>query len=138
MSTTASFRAGIKAVLVAYSATHPTHIASVASSRLASITELPCAFVDLQPETVTYDSGLRTRTFSPQAVVVFTPNDETQALMDDCRDGLMDAFSLVPQFLAGTIWSSMTVTEAVESSGSTNFPALVFTFPNVTIQEGRI
>ena len=137
MGSTSSFRAGIKAVLDTYKAAHPTLLASTASSRLGAVTELPCAFVDIQNETVTFDSGTRTRTFTPSAVVVFQFNSETQADMDTVRDGLIEAFTLVPQFITGTIWDQMAVTEGIETSGSTDFPSLTFSFGNVTIQEGR-
>src|SRR5574343_501652 len=52
-------------------------------------------------------------------------------------DVLMDAFTAVPQFATGTIWSALSTADEEYPIGDFLLPAVRFTFPNISIAEGR-
>jgi hypothetical protein len=131
---------GIYQVLAAYAAAHPDQLVRAYRARPANIAQdLPCAFPDSFPESVSHDSGLRTRIANPSVVIVhaYTENAETAAAFDVLVDGLMDAFTAVPQFMPNTIWDRCTIEDFEETVGDYLFPAVRFTFQNVSIMEGR-
>lgn len=131
---------GIYQVLVAYAAAHPDQLVRAYRARPANIAQdLPCAFVDAFPESVSHDSGLRTRIATPSVVVVraYTDNAEVAAAFDTLVDGLLDAFTAVPQFMANTIWDKVTIDDFEETAGDFLFPAVRFSFGNISIMEGR-
>ena len=132
---------GILAVLDAYKAAHGDDLRRTSRARPANIaaTDLPAAFIDSRPETVKHDQGTRTRIMSPSVVVVRRPTDNLadMAAFDALVDGLMDAFTAVPQFAPDTIWSDMSVADEEVVVGDFYYPAVRFTFPNISIMEGR-
>lgn len=132
---------GILAVLDAYKAAHGDQLRRTSRARPANIagSDLPAAFIDARPENVTHDVGTRTRSMAPSVVIIRRPTDnlEDMAAFDQLVDGLMDAFTAVPQFASGTIWSAVSVADEEYVIGEMYFPAVRFSWPNITIQEGR-
>jgi len=144
MATTfrADLVAGIGTCLDAFIAANPTLLRRRFRIRPPSFTtDLPCAYIDLRPETVGFDAGTRTRTFSPSVVVVdaLTDNGETYDRLDLLTDALVEHFTDYPQFVAGTIWDRMSVGDEAEETGDgTVLAAVRFTFSNVSMQDGRV
>jgi hypothetical protein len=131
---------GIYTVLAAYALAHPDQLVRAYRARPGNIAQdLPCAFVDAFPEAVSHDSGTRTRIAQPSVVVVraYTDNAEVAAAFDALVDGLLDAFTAVPSFMPGTIWDKVTIDDFEEAAGDYLFPAVRFTFGNISIMEGR-
>src|SRR5574343_67283 len=132
---------GILAVLDGVKAANPTLLRRTSRARPANIAaaDLPAAFIDTRPETVTHSQGVRTRTMTTSVVVVRRPTDnlEDMAAFDALVDVLMDAFTAVPQFATGTIWSDLSTADEEYPIGDFLLPAVRFTFPNITIAEGR-
>lgn len=130
---------GILVVLDAFKAAHPTLLLGTHRARPASMPDLPAAYIENRPETVGHSQGVRTRTMSPSVVIVrrITDNAEAMAAFDTLVDLLVDAFTAVPQFAAGTIWDQLTVADEDAPFGDYDFAAVRFTFPSITIMEGR-
>jgi hypothetical protein len=132
---------GILAVLNAFIAAHPTLLLRAYRARPENVTvDMPAAFIDARPESVTHDSQIRTRLMSPSVVVVraYTDNPETMTAFDTLVDLLVDAFTAQPQFAAGTMWDTFTVADEEYEIGEYLYPAVRFTFADVTIMEGRV
>jgi hypothetical protein len=142
MSTTfrSDIVAGIASVLTTFQAANPDLLRAVHRARPESWPDLPAAYIENRPETITHDSGTRTRTMSPSVVVVrrITDNDEAMAAFDTLVDLLVDAFTAAPQFTSGTIWSRMEVADEDAPFGEYDFAGVRFTFPDITIMEGRV
>lgn len=133
--------AGILTTLNTFIAAHPTLLLRAYRARPENITvDMPAAFIDARPETVNHDSQIRTRIMSPSVVVVreYTDNPEAMAAFDTLVDLLVDAFTAVPQFASTTMWDSFTVADEEYVIGDYLYPAVRFTFSDVTIQEGRV
>lgn len=130
---------GINTMMAAFIAAHPTvvkrHFRTIPES---FTTDLPCTFLDLRPETISHESGLRQRTMSPSIVAVFdlVTNAQTTDTMDPAVDLLVDHFTTYPHLVAGTVWDAMTVSEE-SVQGDPSVIAVRFTFGNVSISEGR-
>jgi len=147
MATTfrADIRAGMVTAVEAFITAQPTLLLAVHKSRPTRFTgDIPFAYVDLLTETARHDSGLRDRVLSPSIVVVSRPldNDAQVDAWDVLVDLLADHFTSYSQFAAVTIWDRWTITDESEeiqsSDGSTRtYPAVRFTFANVSISEGR-
>ena len=139
MTTTfrADLVAGMTTMMQAFIAANPTVIRRHFRVRpMSQTTDLPCSYLDLRPETVTHDSGLRIRTMNPSVVVVFglTENAETIDAMDAAVDLLMDHLTSYPHIIAGSWWSSLTVSEEAAEDGNI---AVRFTFDALSFGEGR-
>lgn len=143
MSTTfrASLVAGILDCLDAFIAANPTDLRRRFRHRPMSFaTDLPCAYLDLRPEAVSFDSGTRTRTFSPSVVVVdlLAETGETVDRLDALTDALVEHFTGYPSFVAGSIWDRMTVADELEEDGNgSQWAAVRFTFNNISQMDGR-
>lgn len=135
----ADMATGIFSVLDGYRAAHPDRLVRAYRARPSGLVDLPCAWVDSRPESIVHDSGTRTRTMTPSVLVVRDASDnaEDALAMDQLVDGLVDAFTAVPQFAPGTVWSSMSVADEELDVGGLLLPAVRMMWPNVTIQEGR-
>jgi len=132
--------AGIVTVLNGVIAAHPTLLLRAYPSRPANVTvDLPAAFVENRPETVSHDSQTRTRLMTPSVIVVreYTDNAEAMAAFDILVDFLVDAFTAAPQFSTGTIWDTFTVADEEYVIGDYLYPAVRFTFSDVTSMDGR-
>lgn len=131
---------GIEAVLLAFRTAHPTLLLGVHRARPESFPDLPAAYISNRPEAITHYQGTRTRTMQPSVVVVrrITDNEEAMAAFDTLVDLLVDAFTAVPQFAAGTIWDQLAVADEDAPFGDYDFAAVRFTFGDVSIMEGRI
>jgi hypothetical protein len=131
---------GFGTMMAAFIAAHPTIILRHFRSRPpSSNTDMPFTFLDLRPEAIGHDSGLRQRLMSPSIVAVFrmTDNGETTTLQDAAVDLLVDWFTSYPHIVAGTVWDAMTVSDESLQDGETYFAAVRFTFGNISILEGR-
>ena len=142
---------GLLAVLDAFIAANPTLLRRRFKVRPPTlVTDTPCAYIDLRPETVHYDSGLRDRTFTPSIVFVdrLTENGETMDRFDVLIDAFADHLDNYPHLTgSGTtrnnVWSNGTWADESETLGSTDgstAPAAAarFTFTDVLYKEGRI
>lgn len=131
---------GIEAVLLGVQAAHPTLLLAVSRARPEGFPDLPAAYIDTRPERITHDSQIRSRIMTPTVVVVrrITDNVEAMVAFDVLVDILVDAFTAVPQFAAGTIWDELEVADEDAPYGDYDFAAVRFTFGNVSIQEGRV
>lgn len=129
---------GMLAMLNAYIAANPTLLVRAFKVRPGNLvaTDLPCAYIDLRPETIAHAAGVRTRTMSPSVVVVdrLTDNAETLTRLDSLTDALVDWFTGYPHIVAGTVWDQMTVGDESVSEGT---EAVRFTFGNIEVIEGR-
>lgn len=131
---------GIYTVLSTYSASNPSRLARSYLARPMNVTaDLPCAFIDSVTEAVGHDSGTRTRTLQAVVVVVRANSDnpEVAAALDVTVDGLTEAFTANPQFIADTMSSEWTVEDTEEQFGDLLLPGVRFTFPKITIMVGR-
>ena len=131
---------GIVTTLNTFKTAHPDLLRGVLSARPASYPDLPAAWPDSISESVTHDSGTRTRTMTASVIVVrrITDNAETMAAWHTLVDLLADAFTAVPQFTNDTIWSRMTITDEDAPFGDYDFSAVRFTFTDMTVMEGRV
>jgi hypothetical protein len=130
---------GIETVLTTFRTAHPTLLLGVHRARPESFPDLPAAYIDNRPETITHSQGIRTRVMRPSVVVVrrITDNDEAMAAFDTLVDLLVDAFTAVPQFMPDTIWEELAVADEDAPFGDYDFAAVRFTFGDVSIMEGR-
>lgn len=148
MSTTGAqdVAAALVSILETYKAAHPTHLHRSYASRPGTFTDQPIAYVDVGPELIVHDAGTRSRTFAPTVTWVGTFSETHMALRNLVRDGLVDAFtagvtvSLSSGFLI--INTAVEPTEEREENTVTGnvlvYPALVFRFDQITLQEGRV
>jgi hypothetical protein len=130
---------GMTAMITAFIAAHPTVIVRHFRSMPASTnTDLPCTWLDLRPEVIDHESGLRHRTMSPSIVAMFSlgDNQETTDLQDAAVDLLVDHFTSYPHIVAATVWDAMTVSDE-RLPGDTSVSLVRFTFDNISIAEGR-
>lgn len=132
--------AGMTTMMQAFIATNPTVIRRhFRMLPVTVITDLPCSYLDLRPESIQHVDGLRYRVMSPSVVVVFDngENGETIDAMDTTVDLLVDHFTAYPHIVAGTVWDAMTVAEE-PLANNLGMVALRFTFSNISIREGRV
>ena len=131
---------GILAVLNGIKAANPTLLIATYRARPPGLPDLPAAYIENRPETVTHDSGTRIRRMQPSVVVVrrITDNAEAMTAFDSLVDIMVDAFTAQPQFATGTIWDTFSVEDVDAPFGDYDFAAVRFTFANVTIMEGRV
>jgi len=140
---TTTFRAdvvaGMTTMMTAFIAAHPTvvrrHFRILPES---FTTDIPCSYLDLRPETISHDSGLRERLMSPSIVVIFDAGDNFEVIdaMDTTVDLLVDWFTSYPHIVTGTIWDAMTVADEPVPN-NLGMVAVRFTFGNISRLEGR-
>jgi 5-carboxymethyl-2-hydroxymuconate isomerase len=77
---------------------------------------------------------------TPAVVLVWewTENLEAMAAIDTLVDIMVDAFTAMPQFSTGAIWSDFSVADEEYQVGDYLYPSVRFTFPNVSAMDGRI
>lgn len=142
MATTfrADIGTGIYTVLASVAVAHPSLLARAFRAKPSSVgPDMPSAYVDSRPEGILHDSGTRTRTMTPSAVIVHAGGDnlEVALALDQLVDVLVDAFTAVPQLAPGTIWSRLSVSDEEVAVGDYLFPAVRLSWPDITIMEGR-
>lgn len=137
--------AALYAILGDQKAATPTVLRSVHPNRPGQYGELPCAFVTDAPESITYDSGNRTRTLNPTVTIVdaYTDNAQTALRLNQLRDYLVDRFTSEIQRIPNTILQVNTI-EPVDiedlspKTGQVTWRrGLVINFAN-SIREGRV
>ena len=138
--------AALLAVLNAYKAANPTKLKHLYTARPGSFPELPCAYIGNRNESITHDSGTRTRSLGPTVVLVdaFTDYAEQTDRMDVLVDGLVEWFTANPRIIgtgAGTVLQMDGATDTeIELAGATGpvfYRACVLTFGQTEAQEGR-
>lgn len=137
---------GLLAMLGDFHTAHPDLLARYFKVRPPSlVTDTPCAYIDLRPETVHYDSGLRDRFFTPSIVFVdrLTDNGETMSRFDTLIDAFTDHLDNYPHIAVGTSWSGGTWNDESENLGrpdGDDAPAAAarWTFDPINFKEGRI
>jgi hypothetical protein len=137
--------AGFGTMMTAFIAANPTLLKRHFRVRPESVAgELPYSYLDLRPETAAYAVGVQTRTFSPTLVVVgpAVPNDQIVSVLDTLVDALVEYIggyggAFGGHITANTVWSSMTIADGIEQDGDSVFPAVRFSFPDLSISEGR-
>lgn len=131
---------GIKLFLDNYKTANPTLLVHTFRQRPESCAEFPYAYVDLRPERIHFESGLMVRTMDAGFIVVdqMTNNQEVMARFDVLVDSLVEALAaLVGRITSETIFSDVTVQDAVETQGETDFQAVRVGLPGLLKQEGR-
>jgi len=138
---------GLVAILDSFIASNPTLLRRRFTVRPPSlVTDLPCAYIDLRPETIHYDSAMRDRVASPSIVFVdiVTDNGESMQRKDVLVDAFTEHLDLHPLILTGNgVWSDGTWSDERENLGrpeDNDAPALAvrFTFNDVLIKDQRI
>lgn len=142
MGDRANLVAGLLTLLDAFIAANPTLLRRRFKSRPPSlVTDLPCAYIDLRPERVSYDSAMRDRFMTPSIVFVdrLTDNGETMDRFDLLVDAFTDHLDNYPHLVAGTAWSDGTWADESEEVGDGVTAAAVrWTFGPINFKEGRI
>lgn len=133
--------AGLASMVDAFIAANPTLLRRRFTIRPPSFTtDLPCAYIDLRPEEVTFDTGTRTRTISPSVVLVdmLADSTETYTRLDTLVDAFLEHVTGYPHVVPGSVWSRLTISDEAEENGDGTVMASVrFTFPAVSMQDGR-
>lgn len=147
MATTAraDIVAGFGTMMAAFIAANPSLLRRHFRIRPESLNkDLPCSFLDVRPELVSYTAGVQRRVFSPALFVVdrLTENGETLDRADVIVDALVDFIGgyggqFGGHITASTVWSSMRISDDVIEDGDTRLWAVRFEFPDLTIAEGR-
>jgi hypothetical protein len=136
--------AGFTTMMTAYIAANPTKLTRHFRFNPESPRDIPYSYIDLRPETVGFEVGLRTRVLTPTLVVVGRPTEGGQ--MADTMDALVDSLvdfigdyggSFGGHITATSVWSRMVVTDGTEEIGESRFPAARFSFPDLENSEGR-
>jgi hypothetical protein len=138
--------AGLLALLDAFIAAYPTLLVRRFKVRPPSlVTDTPCAYIDLRPATVSYDSARRITEFTPSIVFVdrLTDNGETMDRFDTLIGTFNDHLALWPHVVAGTAWSDGTWADEQETLGDPEgrtVPAAAarWTFGPITFDVPRI
>ena len=116
---------GVETLVNTFIAANPTLLKRVFTVRPPSlVTDLPCAFMDVGPGTLHYDSALREWVFPVAIVFVdrLTDNEETDTRNDVLMDAFMDLMDLNPHVVAGTWWSDATWTDDPQTLGGEGDP----------------
>ena len=139
---------GTLALLDAFIAANPTLLRRRFKSRPPSlVTDTPCAYIDLRPETVAYANSVRDRVMSPSVVFVdrLTDNGETMGRFDQLVDTFTDFVDAYPYLVVARnngVWSSGTWTDESETlgrpeDGQAPAAAARFTFNDVLYKSPR-
>jgi hypothetical protein len=130
---------GILAVLNTFIAANPTLLLAAYRARPSGFPDLPAAYIAERSEDILHDSQTRTRTLTTSVLVVdqISDNAETMQRFDTLVDALIDAFSAAPQFSTTGVWSRMSVADEQVDFGDYVLTGARFTFPDLTIMEGR-
>lgn len=128
------------AFLNTFASSNPTLLARAYPQRPESFADLPCAFIDIRSELVTFDSGLWNRQMDMGFVLVdkLTSNAETVARMDVVVDAMCQALNdAVGRLTTFSVFSRFTYTDVSEAIGDYQFAAVRFAFPDLAIQGGH-
>ena len=134
--------AGVTTMMAAFIAANPTLLKRHFRARPESaLTDWPCSWLDLRPESVSYDSAMRDRTFNPSIVFVAggSTNDDSMALLDSIVDAFTDHLDSYPHILTGSAWSDgQWSEETIPLSDATDVPGVRWTFSPILSKRGRL
>lgn len=137
----ADTRARVVSVLTDFQNAYPNRLRRVWLARPESSPDVPYVYVDLLSEDVTHDSGTRNRNLSGLSFVLvdrITTNIETADRLDETVDLLVDWLTARPQLGGDTgIWSQLRVTDEDAPFGDYDYIGVRFSFPDISIMEGR-
>ena len=108
--------AGIGTMMAAYIAANPTLLRRHFRYRPPStVTDTPFSYLDLRPETITFDNSIRTRTITADIVVLdqWTEAGEVMDRLDDLADSLISFISGPTYFhiVPNSWWSEIAITD---------------------------
>lgn len=133
---------GVDTMMAAFIVANPTLLKAHHRARPESLlTEWPVSWLDLRPESVSYDSAMRDRLFSPSIVFVVGGgnNDQMMTLLDSIVDAFTDHLDSYPHILTGSAWSEGTWSEeSIPLSDDTSTPGVRWTFSPILSKRGRI
>ncbi len=129
--------AAITGLLQTFAAANPTLLKAVHRRRPGSFPDHPLAYIGERAESLTHDSGTRTRTFLIPVVVVdvLADNVETADRFDDLVDLLIDLFTANPQVIPNTIIEPVAVAD-LEVEAGVPYGAVSITLRGI-VMEGR-
>jgi hypothetical protein len=135
-------RGGLYALLTGFQTANPTLLHHVYRRRPGSFPDKFSGYVGSMPEAVAHDSGTRRRTMAPTVVLVgrmTEPASEMADDLDDLVDLFLDYCTANPRAAGNDTVVAVTAIEDVELDVEGTFrPAVVFTFGDTLIQEGRL
>lgn len=132
---------GVTTMMAAFIAAQPTLLKRHFRARpTTAVTDWPCSWLDLRPESVSYDSAMRDREFSPSIVFVAGPgdNDQMMTVLDSIVDAFTDHLDAYPHILTGSAWSEGTWSEeSIPLGDDTSTPGVRWTFAPILSKRGR-
>lgn len=136
-------RDGLYGLLTGFQSANPTLLHSAYRSRPGSFSDKWVAYVgSLSEPVITHTQGIRRRQMSPQVVLVgkmSEPSSETAVSLDDIVDAFLDYCTARPHAISTGTVIAPTSTEDVElEAEGTFYPAVIVTFGDAVIQEGRL
>jgi hypothetical protein len=148
---TTTWRADVTAAVVAILndevAANPTLLRKAYPSRPGSFGETPAAYISGRAESITHDSGTRTRTFDGLTFTIvdsYRDNIQTTDPLDDVVDNLVDRFDIITnvQRIASSIIEITSIVdvdvELLRPDGTTvAYRGVVFTLGRTAKLEGR-
>lgn len=135
-------RGGLYTLLTGFQTANPTLIEHTYRRRPGSFPDKRTGYVGSMNESIRHDSGIRQRTMVPTVVLVLKlsePSSETADAMDDLVDAFLDYCSARPHAISDNTVTAPTSVEDVELEAEGAFyPAVVVSFGDTVIQEGRL
>lgn len=129
--------AAITGLLTTFQAANPTLLRSVNRRRPGKFGETPLAYIGERAESLTHDSGTRTRTFAIPVVVVdvLSDNIETAGRLDLLVDLLVDVFTANPHAVANCLIEPVSVND-LEVEAGVPYAAIQIAIRGI-VMEGR-
>lgn len=144
MATTfrAATRTGLYGLLTGFQTANPTLLIHTYRRRPGSFTDESTGYVGSMNESIRHDAGIRARSLAPTIVLVLRqsePSSETADEMDTLVDAFLDYCSARPHAINNDSVTAPTSVEDVElDAEGTFYPAVIVTFGDTLIQEGRL
>lgn len=138
----ADTRDGLYGLLTGFRTANPTLLINVHRRRPGSFTDEATGYVGSMNETIRHDAGIRARSLAPTIVLVLRqsePASETADDMDTLVDAFLDYCTARPHAISdGTVTAPTSVEDVELDAEGTFYPAVIVTFGDTLIQEGRL